>query len=92
MKVYEARALTRRVADDMDTARIAVQDAVQIFRGLVASHTQSEQNPVYAGEAAGNVALAVEQHLDEAYRRVGILQRSLEVAVSELREARKDAR
>ena len=48
MKVYEARALNRRVAQDLEAAHTAVLDSVQKFQALIAPHGPSESNTIYA--------------------------------------------
>jgi len=92
MNVREAKALYCRVSDDLGPATEEVTKALALLRnGLIGPHVLSEQNKVYAGKSAGNVAFSVEQALDEAVRKVGVLKRSLEVAGQAIGEARKEA-
>ncbi len=92
MRVFEARALSRRVADDMDAAHTAVRDALNVIRhGLIVPHAQSEKNEIYAGEGAGDVARIAQERLEEVAGKLLALSRSVEVTHQAVRQARKEA-
>lgn len=91
MKVREAVALCSRISADTSPAVEAVDDALRLLQnGLIMPAGPSHpDNRIYAGEGAGNVVLQVEQALNEASRRLGVLKRSVEVCATAIYEARQ---